>query len=141
MRDPGNAFKRQPWRSLLQAAALTMTGVAVLEGGLNLVAYYQPLGLDAWLQRLFQPPLDLWIGVGVAAALGASTVWVLERWDRPQINTGSLWALVLCLIGLVLLKQIFWASPLMRLNEPQVIAMIVGIFIQGRPYWQRFRRW
>ena len=113
----------------------------MLEGGLNLLAYHQPRGLATWFQILFQPPFDLWISVGVAAAFGAGAVWILERWDRPQINAGSLWALILCLIGLLLLKQTWLSSPLIRVNEPQVIAMMVGVFIQGRPYWQHFRRW
>jgi branched-subunit amino acid ABC-type transport system permease component len=140
MGNPLERLKRLPWRSLFQAALITVLAITLLEFLLALAA--QLPVIRSVLITLFQAPLGILTALAIAAGIGALAVYILERLDRPVISSGSLWALTLCL-GLSFLLQQLLPLPfgLFELNYTQFVALVVGVFWKGRPYWQSFRRW
>ncbi len=137
MTDPLRRLKFLPWRSLLQVSALTALIVVVLEFLLGL-GYTQSSVIRRALSILFAPSLGLLITFAAAVGVGAMAVYLLERFGQKAIiNTASLWALVLCLALIFLLKSLLpIQSILVRLDETQLIAIIIGVFWKGRPYWR-----
>jgi hypothetical protein len=76
--------------------------------------------------------------LGIAVVFGALAVLICEI-AQPQVvlNTSSLWALVLCLIVSLFVKgALSVPSLLLNLSETFVIAMIIGVFWKGKPYWR-----
>jgi hypothetical protein len=138
----GNFWQRLrqlPWRSLVIAAGLAIVVLAVFE--VLLVAASQSSAIAPLLGLLFRPPLGLITLVAIAMGVGALAVVALERLDRFAINTGSLWALVLCLASVLLLKTLLPAPSLLSFGQFEIVGMMVGVFWRGRPYWRHFRRW
>lgn len=137
MTGPLHRLKFLPWRSLLQVSALTALIVVVLEFLLGL-GYTQSSVIRRALSILFAPSLGLLITFAAAVGVGAMAVYLLERFGQKAIiNTASLWALVLCLALIFLLKSLLpIQSILVRLDETQLIAIIIGVFWKGRPYWR-----
>lgn len=141
MRNPLYRLKMLPWRSLFQAAVLTGLVVLVLDFVLNVVVSMFPI-MGPILGTLFSPPLGILIVFAIAIGVGALSVIFLERIDRPEINTSSLWALVLCLIIVFLIRSLLPPPVLLiEINYFQVVALAIGVFWRARPYWQSFRRW
>jgi hypothetical protein len=137
MRDPFWRLKLLPWRSLLQVAVLTNLIVIALELFLTL-GYAQSPVLRKALFLLYRPPLGTLVIVALAIGIGAIAVYILERWyQQVIINTSILWALVLCLSVLLLLKSLLLGSSFLgSFDEIQLMAIIVGIFWKGRTYWR-----
>jgi len=135
-----DSLKRLPWRSLIQAALLTVLVVTVIDGAIAILAAQSSV-VKMLLQMLFAPPLGIFTFLATALGFGALAVTFLERIDRFAITANSLWGLTFCLIMACLLKALL---PLPALFTPDgqasFIAMIVGIFWKGRPYWRSFRR-
>lgn len=113
----------------------------VLEFVLELTLRLSPV-MSSILKILFSPPLEVLIVFAIAVGVGALSVIILERIDRFSINTSSLWALVLCLVVVFLVRSLL-PSPvsLIAINYFQVVGLIVGVFWRSRPYWQSFKRW
>ena len=131
-------LKFLPWRSLIQVSALVTLIVVVLEF-LLVLGYEQSSGIRSAIVILNRPPLGLLLPFAVAVGLGALAVLLLERLHQQvSINTGCLWALVLCLALLLLFKSMVPQIPaiLVAFNEIQLIGIIVGVFWKGRPYWR-----
>ena len=131
-------LKFLPWRSLIQVSALVTVIVAVLEF-LLLLGYEQSLGIRSALITLNKPPLGVLLPLAIAVGLGALAVYLLERLHQQvSINTGCLWALVLCLAIFLLLKSLVPQIPaiLVAFDEVQLLGIIVGVFWKGRPYWR-----
>jgi hypothetical protein len=82
--------------------------------------------------------LGLLITFGTAIGVGVIAVYILERFYKQVIiNSAILWALVLCLALLFLLKSLIPLTPiLIRLDQTQLIGIILGVFWKGRPYWR-----
>lgn len=136
MTDPLRSLKYLPWRSLIQVSALTMGIVAALEIILSLaLTQYSPIGKI--FNLLFTPPLGLLVTFFLAVGVGALAVYLLERfYPQTAITTNGLWVLVVCLILILWLKVILIEPLILDLNEIQAIAIIVGIFWKGKPYWR-----
>ncbi|PIG94759.1 peptide chain release factor 1 [Gloeocapsopsis sp. IPPAS B-1203] len=137
MRDPLRSLKFLPWRSLLQVSLLVAVIVIVLDFLLTL-GYIQSDVFQRLLMLVYAPPLGIIISLAIAVGLGALGVYLLERFYRlVSINTGSLWALVLCLAVILFLKSLLpLPAVLFNLNQASLIGIIIGVFWKGRPYWR-----
>jgi hypothetical protein len=143
MRKPLARLKFLPWRSLFQAALVAVVLLALpLDVLLLLASRYsdQSPVLESLLSLLLSPLFSLTISLGLPIGLGALAVYVLERIDRSSISTGSLWALVLCVVLLLLLEKVLLlGAPGFSMTVLALIA--VGVFWKGRSHWRSYRRW
>jgi hypothetical protein len=132
------SLKFIPWRSLLEVSALTNLVVILVELLLSL-GYDGSAVVRESLSSLYAPPLGTIVIVAIGIGVGALAVYLLERLYRRRvvINASTLWALAPCL-GLMILVKSLLPIPfsLIDFNEIQGISAIVGIFLQGRPYWR-----
>lgn len=137
MTDPLRRLKFLPWRSLFQVSALVAVIVLVLEFLLAL-GYTQSVVISQILSILFAPSFRLLMTFAIAVGVGALAVYLLERLHQQVIiNTASLWALVLCLVLVLLLKSLLpLPSFLVSMDEMQLVGIILGVFWKGRPYWR-----
>jgi hypothetical protein len=137
MANPLRRLKFLPWRSLLQVSTLTTLIVIVLEFLLTL-GFIQSAVIEHTLSFIYTGSLGLLITFATAVGIGAIAVYILERFYKQVIiNSASLWALVLCLALLFLLKSLIPLTPiLIRLDQTQLIGIILGVFWKGRPYWR-----
>lgn len=138
MANPLQRLARLPWLPLLMTAVLTNIWVFVLEFFLWFGAMRSPLINDS-LSLLLSPPLGLITVLSIAVCVGALAVYLLETvYPNIMINAGVLWALVPCLLlGIVLKNLLPLPASLVGLDEGQLIGIILGIFIKGKPYWRR----
>lgn len=138
MGNPLQRLARLPWSSLAVTALLTHVWVFVLEFFLGVGATRSQLIRDA-LGLLLTPPLGLIMIFAVAIGIGALAVYLLATvYPNLAIDTGILWALVLCLIvGLALKPALPLPESFVRLNETFLIGIVLGVFINGKPYWRR----
>jgi uncharacterized membrane protein len=66
----------------------------------------------------------------------------MERFFRQLIiNTGMLWALILCLIVTISIKsiiQLFIPFPglLLNLNQESLMGLVLGVFLVSWKYWR-----
>jgi len=130
-------LKRLPWLVLFQVAIVATIAVVALEWVIGLsasVPTFQPV-----FRLLLSPVLGIITVFAIAIGVGALAVFIFERLNRSLITTGSLWALGLCLIIVLLLVRFVGVLPvgLVGVSYPQ----IVGIFWKGQPYWKSYRRW
>ena len=143
MRKPLARLKFLPWRSLFQAAFVAVVLLALPVDVLLLLASRygdQSPTLGSLLSLLMSPLFSLIISLGLPIGLGALAVYVLERIDRSSISTGSLWALVLCVVLLLLLEKVLLlGAPGFSMTVLALIA--VGVFWKGRSHWRSYRRW
>lgn len=140
MSNPLARLKLLPWRSLFLVAILTALVVTALE---LLIGFSAQLpGIRSVLVVLLFSPLGLFTTLAIAFGVGVLAVYILERMERTIINTGSLWALVLCLAIVFLLRGLLPIPVgLFQLSYIPFVGMTVGLFWKSRPYWQAFRRW
>jgi hypothetical protein len=143
MRKPLARLKFLPWRSLFQAAFVAVVLLALPVDVLLLLASRysdQSPALESLLSLLLSPLFSLTISLGLPIGLGALAVYVLERIDRSSISTDSLWALVLCVVLLLLLEKVLLlGAPGFSMTVLALIA--VGVFWKGRSHWRSYRRW
>lgn len=137
MTAPMRSLKFLPWRSLLQVSALTTVIVVILEFILGL-GYKQSDLIRRFLFLLWARPLGLLTTIAVGVGVGALAVYLLELFFKQVfINSASLWALVLCLVVLLILKSLLPVSHfLVRLDEARFLGIVIGVFWKGRPYWR-----
>lgn len=139
-RSPWERFKSLPWRSLFLTALVTTVIVQAIDF-ITLLGVATP-GVGQSLVTLLSSPLSILLTLAATVGIGALAVLILERTDPASINSGSLWALLLCLIITFLLRMLL---PLPALFAPasyiQFVGVMLGIFWKGRPYWQSFQRW
>lgn len=126
-----------PWRSLLQVAILTNLTVIPLELILDFGYKHSP-AISQTITFLYTPPLGLITPIIIAIGLGALAVYFLEQfYQHVRINTSTLWALIPCLIIIILLKLFLpLPSVLADFRETQLIGIVVGVFWKGRYYWR-----
>jgi len=138
MNNPWMKFKLQPWRQLSLTALLT-TFVAVVFDTLLLFALIESASFLQWVNLVYQSPLGLIIPLAAVLGFGALGVYLCEK-TQPQVvlNTSSLWALVLCLIIGLWLKTLL-PNLLIGFSYNSLIALILGVFWKGRPYWRHWR--
>ncbi|MEQ8536564.1 MAG: peptide chain release factor 1 [Coleofasciculus sp. D1-CHI-01] len=126
-----------PWRSLLEVSGITTAIAIVLEIIIGL-GVTQSAAIREMLQFLYTPPLGMIITLMAAAGFGVLAVYILERfYPQVLINSNSLWALVPCLALTLGLKSLLPVPAfLVSLSYANVVAVIVGVFWKGRPYWR-----
>ncbi|MDB9311977.1 hypothetical protein PN462_02605 [Spirulina sp. CS-785/01] len=136
MRDPWSAFKQQPWLPLLQVAGIDTLVALLLEILLVALWLYVP-GVGAILNPFFSSPLSLLLPFAATFGFGVLAVFLCEiAPQRIPLNTGSLWALVLCLLGGLLLKtSLPLPIQLIQLSHAGFMGVLLGVFWKGRPYW------
>jgi hypothetical protein len=137
MGNPLQRLSRLPWLSLMVAAVLAIIWLFVLEFFLWFGAVRLTLVQDV-LELLLTPPLELITAFAIAVGVGALGVYLLEVvYPHLIINSGVLWALVLCLLVAIALKLLFpLPASLVTLNETQLLGIVLGVFIKGKPYWR-----
>ena len=137
MADPLRSLKYIPWRLLFQVSAITTLIVAAIEF-LLVVGITQSAVIRSVIFTLYEPPLGVLVTFMMAGCVGALAVYLLERfYPQLRISAGILWALVLCLTVVLALKTFLPLEPiLISLNEVKFIAIILGIFWKGKPYWR-----
>ena len=78
--------------------------------------------------------------LGAGFGIGALGIVILERlFANLYIDTGTLWALVPCIVLVLFLKE-FLPIPsfLVSVGYPQLVGTIVGIFVIGKRHWRRW---
>jgi hypothetical protein len=90
---------------------------------------------------LLSPPLGLVVTLAIGVGVGALGLYLLEIvYPNLRIDTGVMWALVLCLIIAVALKVAILAATipvnLVSPNQTQMIGVVLGVFLKGKPYWR-----
>ncbi len=139
MRGPLQRLKAFPWITLCQNALLTVV-LAVILDILLLVALFG-------LWRVFPSSGRFFMANGwvlpvlpflAAAGVGALAVVLMERvFSGTRLDTGTLWALVGCLAGVLFLKsQLPLPELLVGFSYAQFVGLTVGLFSQGRRYWR-----
>ncbi|MEQ8959681.1 MAG: peptide chain release factor 1 [Coleofasciculus sp. C2-GNP5-27] len=126
-----------PWRSLLEISGITTAIAIVLEIIIGL-GVTQSAAIGEMLQFLYTPPLGIIITLIAAAGFGVLAVYILERfYPQVLINNSSLWALIPCLALTLWLKSLLpLPFVLVSLSYANVVAVLVGVFWKGRPYWR-----
>jgi hypothetical protein len=138
MSNPLRGLKFLPWLTLFQVAALA-TGLAfVVEILLIVGTQFSPI--DQLLELLFQPPLALFVLLAAAVGLGALSILVLERfYQRVVINTSVLWALILCVMVMLMARSLLQLPVLFLAPDyTTLMGVLLGVFWQGKAYWQRY---
>jgi hypothetical protein len=139
MRNPFWRLKSLPWASLLQVAGLAVLLATAADLLLAQAFGILVQGLAGPLLpflRLVMLALPLVAGFGI----GALGVVILERlFTNLHIDTGTLWALVPCIV-LVLFMKDFVPIPsfLVSVGYPQLVGSILGIFVVGKRHWRRW---
>ena len=134
-RNPLERLKQLPWLSLFLDALLTVLCVSILEIALLLVATSVPI-VTQIVTVLLSPPLGILTEIAIGLGVGALAVVLLERFfPRIRIDSGSLWALLLCLILAIAVKTQL-ALQLVNLSQTVMMGMLVGVFWYGRRYWR-----
>lgn len=138
MSNPLRGLKFLPWLTLFQVAALA-TGLAfVVEILLIVGTQFSPI--DQLLELLFQPPLALFVLLAAAVGLGALSILILERfYQRVVINTSVLWALILCVMVMLMARSLLQLPVLFLVPDYMTLmGVLLGVFWQGKAYWQRY---
>ena len=141
MKSPLERLKQLPWLILLQAALFTT--LIVLGSEYLLLFGAQVPAIAQLLGTLLSPALALITLFGVAMGVGALGVLLLERFNRILIDTGILWGLIACLALVLLIVQAIGLLPLglAGMSYPQLIGIVLGVFLKGQAYWKSYRRW
>ncbi len=140
MANPLDRLKRLPWTELLLCGFLTALCVTIIE--FILVILMRALTIVAQVVvGLLTSPFAILIQFAIGVGIGALAVILLERFfPQVRIDTGSLWALVACLILAMIIRTLI-PSPVTLIGIGQItaIAMLLGVFWRGRRYWRYWR--
>jgi hypothetical protein len=93
------------------------------------------------LVLLLSPPLGLIVTLAIGVGAGMLGLYLLEIvYPSLRIDTGVMWALVLCLIVAIALKATLLSEAipltLVSPNQTQLIGVVLGVFLKGKPYWR-----
>jgi hypothetical protein len=139
MSNPFRRLKFLPWRSLFLLSSLVTLIVIVIDL-LFVISYDLSPALARVLSLMYGGSLGVLVQFAGVVGVGALAVYLLEKFfSNVSVNTGVLWALVFCLaVCLVLRAFVPIPERLVNLynNEMQLIAIVIGIFWKGRPYWR-----
>jgi hypothetical protein len=138
--NPLERLKRLPWRSLFLVAIVTALVVTLLELAIGFTA--QIPAMRSILMVLLLGPLGFFTTLAIAFGVGVLAVYILERMERTVINSETLWALVLCLAIVFLLRGLLPIPVgLFQVTYIPFVCMILGLFWKSQPYWKGYRRW
>lgn len=137
MNNPLQRLKQLPWVPLFLVALLTLFWASVLELIL-LFSSTNVLLIQNTLQILFAPPLGMIVFFAIAMGIGTLAVMFLEIiYPQIIINAGVLWALLFCLLGAMLIRNLLpIGTEFLQLNSLMLIGSMLGIFFKGKPYWR-----
>jgi len=140
MANPLHRLKFLPWRSLFLISSLVTLIFIVLDLFLTLGYNFSP-AIARVINLLYGGSLGVLVQFGVVVGVGALAVYLLEKlFPNVMLNTAVLWALVLCLVVCLLLRSLLPIPPdvLVNLddNQVQLMAIVIGVFWKGRPYWR-----
>lgn len=138
MSNPLRQLKFLPWLSLFQVAALAVF-LAFVTDVLLAVAYFRIAALQSMLDAALAPPMGMLVALAIAAVVGALAVYLLERLQpNILINAGMLWALVLCVMVVLVIKSLLpLPAFLVGADDTALMGVVVGIFWKGHAYWRR----
>lgn len=120
-------------------SAIAAILVAVVVEVLLAVGASQSQVIQEALRFLFASPLlATLLPIAATVGIGALSVYLLELWNQEYLlNRGSLWALVGCLLIILLFKSILpLPNFLTNLSRGGLISLLIGVFWKGRPYWR-----
>lgn len=137
MNNPLQRLRQLPWVPLLLVALLTIFWASVIELILGFSSNYVAL-INQALVMLYTPPLNIIMNFAIAMGLGALAVVFVEIvYPQLLINSGVLWALLLCLITILFTRSILpIPTVLLEPSYSMLIGNMLGIFIKGKPYWR-----
>lgn len=137
MNNPLQRLRQLPWVPLLLVALLTIFWASVIELILGFSSNYVTL-INQALVMLYTPPLNIIMNFAIAMGLGALAVVFVEIvYPQLLINSGVLWALLLCLITILFTRSILpIPTVLLEPSYSMLIGNMLGIFIKGKPYWR-----
>lgn len=143
MANPLRQLKYLPWTSLIIVSSMTLIIVTTLELILGLTYNQLNEGTQITIVRilaatLYSPLLSLFTISAIGGGIGALAVFLLETLKKQVfINAGVLWALILCLIvSLIIRNYIPILAFLTNINQLQLVGMILGVFWKGKRYWR-----
>lgn len=137
MSNPLRQLKYLPWLQLSLTSLATVLIVFIAEVILVIGVRYLP-PVQQVVELLFSPFLGLFITFAIAFGIGALAVyWFETLYSRIVINAGILWALVLCVLLAMVLKNILLPISLIGVGEIVLVGVLVGIFWKGKRYWRR----
>ncbi|MBW4658534.1 MAG: hypothetical protein KME15_07655 [Drouetiella hepatica Uher 2000/2452] len=140
MGNPLRRLSRLPWISLMITAVLTSIWIFVMEFFIGFGLARSPL-VQQVLITLLSPPLGLIVTLAIGVGVGALGLYLLEIvYANLRIDTGIMWALILCLIVAIALKVTVLAEALpltlVSLSQTQMIGVVLGVFWKGKRYWR-----
>lgn len=139
MSNPLRRLKFLPWRSLFLLSGLVTLIVIVIDL-LLIISYDLSPALAQAIGLMYGGSLGILVQFAGVVGVGALAVYLLEKFfSNVSVNTGVLWALVFCLtVCLVVRAFVPIPERVVSLynNEMQLIAIIIGVFWKGRPYWR-----
>jgi hypothetical protein len=137
-----NKFDQIPWSETMQVAIVTVAVVVVLEQLLILGLTVMPATAADLIATTLTggDRISFLLNLAIDGAIGALAVLLYERWQvMIRLNGNILWALVGCLILALFIRS---ALPLQivvcELSQLSAIALLLGVFWKGRPYWKRW---
>ncbi len=137
MSNPLRQLKYLPWTSLFIIAGITFAIAITLELVLGLTYNQLDEGTQFTIVRilaatLYSPIFSLFTIGAIGVGIGALAVFLLETVEkRVFINAGVLWALILCLIiGLIIRNYIPIPALLTDVNQMQLVGIILGVFLE-----------
>lgn len=143
MANPLRQLKYLPWTSLIIVSSMTLIIVTTLELVLGLTYNQLNEGTQFIIARilaatLYSPLLSLFTISAIGVGIGALAVFLLKTLKKQVfINAGVLWALILCLIvSLIIRNYIPIPDFLTNINQLQLVGMILGVFWKGKRYWR-----
>ncbi|OWY66748.1 peptide chain release factor 1 [cyanobacterium TDX16] len=139
MSNPLRRLKFLPWRSLFLLSSLVTLIVVVIDF-LFLVGYDLSPALARVINLMYSGSLGVLVQFAGVVGVGVLAVYLLEKFfANITANASVLWALVFCLT-LCLVVRSFLPVPARLVNiynnETQLIAIVIGVFWKGRPYWR-----
>jgi hypothetical protein len=139
MSNPLRRLKFLPWRPLFLLSSLVTLIVVVLDFLLTIGYNLSPV-LARIITLMYSGSLGIIVQFAGVVGVGVLAVYLLEKiFSNVTVNTAVLWTLVLCLTLCLILRS-FLPIPEILVsiynNETQLIAIVIGIFWKGRPYWR-----
>ena len=139
MSNPLRRLKFLPWRSLFLLSSLVTLIVVVIDF-LFIVGYGLSPALARVISLMYGGSLGVLVQFAGVVGVGVLAVYLLEKFfANITANTGVLWALVFCLTVCLVVRS-FLPIPARLVNiynnETQLLAIIIGVFWKGRPYWR-----
>lgn len=137
MSNPFRSLQYLPWSALLLSAGLTVLVATAIDIALRSLIFSVPV-----IGQIFLGTALLQLVSFVAAAFGVGALAIvitLNFFRQIPLRADTIWALVACVLLILLMKSQISAIPTLFVRGPDyfsLMAIIVGAFTQGRRYWR-----